>query len=74
MPTGYTVKTETRVTAFLTERDIQRARVNAGLEILLPPETVAVVIRVVDEEELAEVEERPRIVAGSGPNRAETAF
>lgn len=44
------METETRVTILLTDRDVQAARVNAGLPVPLPPNTVEVIIRVVEEE------------------------
>ncbi len=45
------MKTETRVTILLSERECRAASVNSGITIDLPPETTQVIIRVVREEE-----------------------
>ena len=48
------MKTETRVTLVLTERECRAAQVNSGLTVNLPPDTTQVIIRVVrDDEEKA---------------------
>jgi len=45
------MKTETRVTLVLTERECRAAQVNSGLTVDLPPDTTQVIIRVVRDDE-----------------------
>ena len=45
------MKTETRVTLVLTERECRAAQVNSGLTVDLPPDTTQEIIRVVRDDE-----------------------
>ena len=45
------MKTETRVTLVLTERECRAAQVNSGITVDLPPDTTQVIIRVVRDDE-----------------------
>ena len=45
------MKTETRVTLLLTERECRAASVNSGITVDLPPDTTQVIIRVVRDDE-----------------------
>ena len=45
------MKTETRMTIILSERECRAAQVNDGLTVDLPPDTTQVIIRVVRDEE-----------------------